>query len=361
MERRRVRKESQAEGVSAVSRQDPRRPLAELKGLAGLPKVDLGVRETPLEAKPTLARGLGLSGELLVKRDDLAGPGMGGNKARKLQYVVADALAAGADCLITVGAVQSNHARLTAVGGAMAGLEVHLVLVGDPEAMRGGNLFLDHLCGALTHFVADDSWEVLTAAADELAGELRSRGKRPYLIPLGASTPLGAVGYAEAYLEIARQLAAAGTSAHWLVNASGSGGTQAGLLAGRALVGAGPRIIGVDIGKGGDELRDTVASLASGCLELLGSAARVPQEDVVLVDGAGPGYGRVFDESRNALRAALATAGLLLDPVYTSKALAALGALIADGPIGHRDSVVFLHTGGVPALFAPAYEAALTS
>lgn len=334
--------------------------LPKLEGLAGLPKVDLGVRETPLEAKPALAHWLGLSGQLLVKRDDLAGPGMGGNKARKLQYVVADALKNGADCLVTVGAVQSNHARLTAVSGAMAGLEVFLVLNGDPQEMRGGNLVIDHLAGARTHFVTADTDEALAAASEEFTAELRSRGRHPCLIPLGASTPLGAVGYAEVYLEIVRQLAAAGTAADWLVHASGSGGTQGGLLAGRALAGKGPRIIGVDIDKGVADLPGTVASLAAGCLHLLSSNARVPADDVVLKNGAGPGYGIVFDENREALRAALTTAGLLLDPVYTSKALAALRDLVAGSVIPSTNSVVFVHTGGLPALFAPHYEAALT-
>jgi 1-aminocyclopropane-1-carboxylate deaminase/D-cysteine desulfhydrase-like pyridoxal-dependent ACC family enzyme len=354
-----------------VSNHDPRPSLPVSEGLGGLPKVDLGVSETPLEAKPALARWLGLAGTLLVKRDDLAGPAMGGNKARKLQYVIADALKQGADCLITVGAVQSNHARITAAGGAMAGLDVHLVLGGDPHEMRGGNLVLDALVGAHMHFVAHASWEALQAAAEELAADLWSRGRRPYLIPVGASTPLGAVGYAEAYLEIAHQLKAAGRSAEWLVNASGSGGTQAGLLAGRALAGSGPlagptlagsgpRVVGVDVDKGVDEdLGRAITALAAGCLELIGSSASVPAGDVVLVDGAGPGYGQVFEGNREALGAALKTAGLLLDPVYTSKALAALRELVAAGTIPSADTVIFLHTGGLPALFAPAYEAAL--
>jgi 1-aminocyclopropane-1-carboxylate deaminase/D-cysteine desulfhydrase-like pyridoxal-dependent ACC family enzyme len=344
-----------------VSDPHARLPLPASEGLGGLPKVDLGVGETPLEAKPALARWLGLSGELYVKRDDLAGPAMGGNKARKLQYVVADALRQGADCLITVGAVQSNHARITAAAGAMAGLDVHLVLDGDAQEMRGGNLVLDALAGAEAHFVAHGSWDVRQAAAEELAARLRSEGRRPYLIPVGASTPLGAVGYAEAYLEIVRQLRAAGTSAACMVSASGSGGTQGGLLAGRALAGGGPRVLGVDIDKGlDDDLGHAVASLAAGCLELVGSSATVAPGDVVLVDGAGPGYGQVFPGNREAIRAALRTAGLLLDPVYTSKAFAALRELVAAGTIPTADTVVFLHTGGLPALFAPAYERALT-
>ena len=337
----------------------PGEMLSRLEGLNGLAKLDFGADGTPLQAKPVLATALGLRGAFFVKRDDRAGPGMGGNKTRKLQYVVADALERGADCLITAGAVQSNHADLTAVCGGMAGFEVHLVLGGDPEEMRGGNLVIEQLVAAHPHFVAADDWELLVAESERIATELRGQGRRPYVIPVGASTPLGAVGYADAYLELLAQLDPAGVEADWLVTASGSGGTQAGLLAGRALAGRGPRVVGVDVAKGGGELRDTVADLAAACLHLLGSDARVPLEDVVLVDGAGPGYGRVFAASRDAVLTALRTEGLLLDPVYTSKAMAAVPGSIADGTIAADDAVVFLHTGGLAALFAPAYEAAL--
>ncbi len=332
---------------------------ARREGLAGLAKLDFGADGTPLQAKPALGAALGLSGPFFVKRDDRAGMGMGGNKTRKLQYVVADALEGGADVLITCGAVQSNHACLTAVCGAAAGLEVHLVLAGDPSQMRGGNLVVDGLAAARLHFVAGDAWDVLVAESERLAEDLRREGRRPYVIPVGASTPLGAVGYADAYLELLGQLDAAGVTADWLVTACGSGGTQAGLVAGRALAGRGPRVLGVDVSKGGGELRDVVAALAAGSLELLGSDAAVPPDDVVLVDGAGPGYGQVFPESREMVHSALRAAGLLLDPVYTSKAMAALPGLVGAGRIAAGDTVVFLHTGGLAALFAPAYEEAL--
>ena len=337
----------------------PGEMLSRLEGLNGLAKLDFGADGTPLQPKPVLATALGLRGALFVKRDDRAGPGMGGNKTRKLQYVVADALERGADCLITSGAAQSNHAALTAVCGGMAGLEVHLVLGGDPEEMRGGNLVIEQLVAAHPHFVAADDWELLVAESERIATELRGQGRRPYVIPVGASTPLGAVGYADAYLELLAQLDPAGVEADWLVTASGSGGTQAGLLAGRALAGRGPRVVGVDVAKGGGELRDTVADLAAACLDLLGSDARVPPEDVVLVDGAGPGYGRVFAASRDAVLTALRTEGLLLDPVYTSKAVAAIPGMIAHGLISAEETVLFVHTGGLAALFAPVYEEAL--
>jgi 1-aminocyclopropane-1-carboxylate deaminase/D-cysteine desulfhydrase-like pyridoxal-dependent ACC family enzyme len=333
--------------------------LRRLEGLGGLAKLDFGADGTALQAKPALGAALGLRGAFFVKRDDRAGPGLGGNKTRKLQYVLADALDRGADCLITSGAVQSNHCALTTVCGGMAGLEVHLVLGGDADEMRGGNLVIDHLAAAHLHVVAADEWDLLIAESERIAGELRAQGRAPYVIPVGASMPLGAAGYADAYLELLGQLDAAGVAADWLVAASGSGGTQAGLLAGRAMAGRGPRVIGVDVAKGGGELRDTVASLAAAALDLVGGDARVPLGDVVLVDGAGPGYGQVFAANREVIRTALHTEGLLLDPVYTSKAVAAIPGMIASGLIGADDTVVFLHTGGLGALFAPAYAEAL--
>jgi len=329
-----------------------------LEGLNGLAKVDFGADGTPLHEKPALAAALGVHA-LHVKRDDRAGPGMGGNKTRKLQYVLADALDHRADCVITPGAVQSNHAALTAICGGMAGLEAHLVLGGDAQEMRGGNLVVDRLAAAHLHFVAADEWGLLVAECERVAADLRGRGRRPYTIPVGASVPLGAVGYADAYLELLGQLDAAGIEADWLVTATGSGGTQAGLLAGRAMAGRGPRVLGVDVAKGGGELRDVVAELAAACLELLDEDARVPPEDVVLVDGAGPGYGRVFAANREAVLTALRAEGLLLDPVYTSKAVAAVPAMLGDGLIAADDTVVFLHTGGLGALFAPVYAEAL--
>ncbi|NLE23341.1 MAG: pyridoxal-phosphate dependent enzyme [Actinobacteria bacterium] len=324
-------------------------------GLGKQARVDLGALGTPLETEPELGRALGLRAPLLVKRDDLAGPGLGGNKVRKLQYVLAEALAGGADCVVTIGAVQSNHARLTAVCGCLTGLEAYLVLGGDPDRMWGGNLTLDLLAGAHLRCVAQDDWESLDRAAAQLVAELRGDGRKPYLIPMGASMPLGAVGYAEAYLELCEQLDAAGSTADWVVTASGSGGTQAGLLAGRAVAGRGPRVIGVDVAKGAGTLRERVASLAGDCLALLGREDRLQPEDVVLVDGAGPGYGQVSDAASAAISTALRTAGLVLDPVYTAKAVAALSDLVGAGTIAPDDTVVVLHTGGAPALFAPAY------
>lgn len=331
-------------------------------GLGGLPRLQLGVRPSRLEHHPELASALGADVDLWVKRDDLYGPGVGGNKIRKLEYVVADALARGCDTLVTTGAVQSNHARLTAVTGAVCGLDVHLVLDGDPVEKSGGNLVLDKLAGADLHFVETRTWDELNAATQAVAAELTAAGRRCCVIPVGASMPLGAVGYADAYLELLGQLDDEAVRADYVVHACGSGGTQGGLLAGRALAptAAGrPRVIGVDVAKSKGELGPVVAEIAAGCLGLVGADATVAESDVTLIDGTGPAYGVVTPEAADAITVALRASGILLDPVYAGKALGALPDLIEGGLVEAGATVVFLHTGGSPALFAPSYATAI--
>jgi 1-aminocyclopropane-1-carboxylate deaminase/D-cysteine desulfhydrase-like pyridoxal-dependent ACC family enzyme len=215
----------------------PRRPFAHLP--------------TSLQPAPKLAAALGLRRPLWLKRDDLTGPGLGGNKVRKLEYLLADAAAQRADCVVTVGAGQSNHARLTAILGGVAGLEVHLVLGGGSPVTWDGNLLLDRLAGATIHVVETEDWDRLAEARRELAEDLRRRSRHPYEVPMGGSTAVGAMGYVDGFLELLDQLDAAGLDAGGIVHASSTGGTQAGLLAGRALAGRGPRVFGVDVAKGG--------------------------------------------------------------------------------------------------------------
>lgn len=330
-------------------------PITAVEGLAGLERLRLAERPTTLQDAPALRRALGVDLRLLVKRDDLFGPGVGGNKVRKLEYAIAEALRQGCDTLVTSGAVQSNHARLTAVCGAMCGLQTHLVLDGDPREKPGGNLVLDGLASASLHFVRAKTWDVLMAAADDVADRLRRQGRRPFVIPVGASMPSGAVGYADAYVELVGQLEETGLRADAIVHASGSGGTQAGLLAGRTFLGRGPAVVGVDVAKGGTGLVSTILEVAEGCCRLLGAAPGPEPADVVLFDGAGPGYGVVTADGARALRVAFRSSGLLFDPVYTAKALAALSRLVDDGTLRPGATVVFLHTGGSPAVFSPTY------
>lgn len=323
-----------------------------------VPRTPLALLPTPLQDGTALAAAMGIDRPLLVKRDDLTGPGMGGNKVRKLEFLIADALERGADCLVTVGAAQSNSARLTAVAGAMVGLETHLVLSGLPDAWEG-NLVLDVAADAHIHRTAARDWRELADAAGRLTAELAARGRRPYAMPLGGSTGVGALGYVEAYGELLDQLDARGADADWIVHASSSGGTQAGLIAGRALRGRGPRVFGADVIKGGPDLRTTVGALAAEALHLVGSDAEVPPDAIRGADFTGPDYGAVTPESIDALRAGVRSIGVVPDPVYAAKALAAIPTLLADGELPGDGPIVFLLTGGQPALFAARYAAAV--
>jgi L-cysteate sulfo-lyase len=314
---------------------------------------------TPLQPVPRLARALGISAPLWVKRDDLCGPGGGGNKVRKLAYLLADAARQDATTLVTLGAAQSNHARLTAILGSIASFEVHLVLGATAGRAPTGNLLLDSLAGATIHPGDETEWSVLEQRWNDTCEELRALGRRVYAIPLGGSSVIGALGYARAYEELCRQLVDAGVDAGWIVHASSTGGTQAGLVAGHVAGGrTGPRILGVDVAKGTGGLPESVPALTRGVLEHLGADAQVAAADVVIRDFTGPRYGAVTEAAGTAIVTALRSEGLIVDPVYSSKALAAIAPLIAEGAVDGSAPIVFLHTGGVPALFSVDYAAA---
>ena len=314
----------------------------------------LVVAPTPLEPLDRLRSELGGGPRLWVKRDDLTGLALGGNKARKLEYLLADARAQRSDVLITVGAAQSNHARQTAAAAATAGLDAVLVLRVPPgssaEYRESGNVLLDRLLGArlvLVEETADDPHPE-RAAAEAVVAELREEGKRPYLIPSGGSTAIGALGYVESYAEIA----GAGIRFDDIVVATGSAGTQAGLVAGRALLGGDARIRGIAVSPDADELAEAVTEIANETLGLFGHG---PVERAS-VDGAyvGPAYGALTDGGLEAIRLFARAEGILLDPVYTGKAAAALIAGVRSGVFAEDSDVLFLHTGGAPALFAHA-------
>lgn len=326
---------------------------------------DLAVAPTPLQPLDRLRDKLGGGPRLWVKRDDLTGLALGGNKTRKLEYLLADARQHRADVLVTVGAGQSNHARQTAAAAAKAGLECVLVLRvpadATPEYRGSGNVLLDRALGAqvvLVEETADDAHPEI-AAADAVVAQLRQDGLRPYLIPTGGSTPVGALGYLESYAE----LADSGRTFDEIVFANGSGGTHAGLLAARELLpGAGrPRIHGVAVSPEVDALTDTVEWISR---EVLGFFGREPAESPWL-DAAhiGPGYGVLTEGGTEAIQLFARTEGILLDPVYTGKAAAALIAGVRSGAYSEDEDVLFLHTGGAPALFAhaPALTEAFSS
>lgn len=292
--------------------------------------VRLATWPTPLEPAPRLAAAIGLNPQdLWIKRDDLTGLAGGGNKARKLEWSLGAARTEGADTLVTTGAAQSNHARLTAAAGARAGFAVHLVLRGDDPGTLRGNLLLDALLGATVHWCGD---RPPADVAGEVVDMLRERGAVPYLVPFGGSDRLTVAGYRQAAAEIREAVPELST----VVTALGSGGTMAGLVAG---LGA-ERVLGVDVGA----LPDPAATAAS--------LADVPA-DTLRVDRSrvGAGYATFTDEARAAVELVARTEGIALDPVYTGRAAAGLAGAVADGHLRPGDRVVLLHSGGLPGLF----------
>ncbi len=320
---------------------------------AGRPRYRLATLPTPL----TLLQ-VG-DARVWIKRDDLSGPGMGGNKLRKLEFLLGDALARGADCLVTVGAAQSNHARLTAAAGAIAGLPTHLVLGGSPPDSPHGNQLLSELFGAQPHFPGTDDWDELEAAQDELVARLRGRGRNPYPMPIGGSTPIGAIGFALAYDELMDQCAGRGITPAAIVHATSSGGTHAGLLAGTAARRhdgrPAPELLAVSVAKTPDDLGRHAVDLARRLLESLGPSGVVVPESSVSVDGRwrGVAYADPTPEGDDAVVRAARSGAIVLDRVYTGKAFAGLLGNLAEGRWGPAPEVVFWHTGGQPAIFAP--------
>ena len=304
---------------------------------------------TPLEPANRLAAALGLaSGRLWLKREDLTGLATGGNKARKLELLVADAVATGSDTLVTAGGLQSNHARLTAAAAARMGLGCVLVFNADPplDAERHqGNQLLDDLFGADRRFLGPMGMADLNAAVERVADDLRSAGRRPYPIPLGGSNPLGASAYARAADETVAQL---GHDDVLVVTASASGGTQAGLA---ARLGH-ERVIGVDVGALGD-LAAIVRELTLKVAQL-GEVPAPKGEPRLVQDQVGDGYGAPTSTCREAIQLAARTEGVLLDPVYSGKAFAGLIGLLTTDL--RQKAVVFLVMGGVPALFVDRYR-----
>jgi D-cysteine desulfhydrase family pyridoxal phosphate-dependent enzyme len=314
-----------------------------------------GIYPTPFHRLDRFSRAIGR--DVWIKRDDLISVGVGGNKIRKLGYLVADALSHGADHLVSVGAEQSNHARCVAATAAIEGLGCDLVLGGDPDAPVVGNLLLDHMLGARIQFPGTDQWEELERVSLGVAEKLRVEGKRPYVMPIGGSTPIGALGFVDAYLELREQLRTTGVKPSSIVHATSSGGTQAGLAIGAHLLHDDVKILGIGVAKTAGHLHAEIAEITEGCLDVLGAADGLP--DVTVVPGyLGRAYAELTEGALDALRLLFRTEGILVDPVYTAKALHAVidapVSLLGEGPI------VFWHTGGMPAVFAPHFAPDLT-
>ena len=321
-----------------------------LAALMSMPSMPLAPHTTPVDDMTRLARELGpASPRLLIKRDDLLSFGCGGNKVRKLQLVLAEARARSADTLITCGGPQSNHARATAAAGAALGMRVLLVLNGTEQEVPTGNARLDRLFGAEIHFVAGRADRA--PAMERLAAEVRQQGGRPHVIPLGASTPLGAAGFARGVAEIAT----ATVKPDVIVHASSSAGTQAGLIAGCALLGLQSRIIGVSADEPADRLRTLVRELIEGMAAMLGAkSTTIGLDRPIEVDDAqvGDGYGVPTASSTEALELVARREGILLDPVYTAKAMAGLIARVRQGEFNEGQTILFWHTGGQVGYFA---------
>ena len=316
-----------------------------------IPRICFANLPTPIEFLPRLSAALG-GVRVLVKRDDQTGLAFGGNKTRKLEYVLAEALANGAKTLVTVGAAQSNHCRQTAAVAARYNLSCILVLSGTPPESPSGNLLLDELFGAeIVWCSAGERNEVLKSTFNQAWED----GRRPYLIPLGASNATGAVAYTAAFDEMIEQVGS--EPPDWIVVASSSGGTQAGLALGarhRAFHG---RVLGISVDHPAQELRETVAFLAREAADRIGWQEMLnPDEVMVNDDYLGKGYGVLGEIEREAVRLFARTEGLLLDPVYTGRAAAGLIDLTRKGFFHSGETILFWHTGGTPALFADGYR-----
>lgn len=321
-----------------------------------LPRYPLGFFPTPLMELPRLAKKLG-GPRIFMKRDDQSGLALGGNKTRKLEFLVGEAMTQGCDTLITGGAAQSNHCRQTAAAAAACGLSCHLALGGEAPSVPEGNLLLDELCGAVIHWTGDlRKGEKIP----EIAASLGSTGRKPYVVPYAGSNPTGAAGFVEAARELAQQFSQWGESITHIVFASSSGGTQAGLTVGRSLFDLDCQLIGIGIDKGaagGVPFAEHVARLANATAERLGVAFRFSAADVgVREDYVGQGYGVVGELERRAIRTVAQMEGILLDPVYTGRAMGGLFDLIERGELSQEHSVLFWHTGGTPALFPYARD-----
>ncbi len=320
--------------------------------LAKFPRVELATLPTALQPAPRFSEALGGKVNIWIKRDDNSGLTLGGNKARKLEFLLADALRQGCDTLITTGGPQSNHCRMTAGAAAKLGMQCHLVFKSTEFDLRQGNLLLDELLGAHLHWRNPEEIDDIAREMSKLANELQAQGRRPYIIPLGGSNSLGAMGYVYAVRELLQQADALGLQFSAFVHASGSGGTQAGLLAGTILNHLPTEVVGVSVSRTRENLEPIVTKISKLVLSLLDCQVDPTERVQVLDNFVGEGYGIPTPQSQEALELLARTEGLIIDPVYTAKAVAGLIHEVRAGRWPEGSNVLFWHTGGSPALFA---------
>ena len=323
--------------------------------LSKFPRVQLGHLPTPLEHLPRLGKHLG-GPDIWVKRDDCTGLATGGNKTRKLEFSMAEAIEQGADTIVTVGAVQSNHVRQTAAAACKLGLRCEVLLehrVKNPSVnyANSGNVLLDRVFGAnLREYPGGTDFDT---AMQDVAEEVQSNGGKPYLVPGGASNTVGALGYVNCAIELLEQADAIGLSIDHIVTATGSAGTQAGLVTGLKALQRDIPLLGIGVNAPQDAQEEKVYQLACATAEVIGKPGIIARDDVAAnCNYVGEGYGVPTDEMNEAVLLLARLEGLLFDPVYSGKALAGMIDLIRRGEFGDAENIVFLHTGGAVALFA---------
>ena len=316
-----------------------------------LNKLSLGQLPTPVHALEKLSKHFDNGPNIYIKRDDLTGLALGGNKVRKLEYIMQDALKQGCDTIITAGAAQSNHCRQTAAASAQQGLECHLVLGGEEPEISSGNLLLDKLFGAHIHWAGENR---KGEDIPKIQEALEKKGKNPYQVSYGGSNHFGVCGFVNAMFELEEQLKQQSIS--HIVFGSSSGGTQAGMMIGKALLNQSYELIGINIDKDetfGIPFKDFVLNLANQANDFLETGQQTNVDDLILNDDyVGEGYGVVGQAEEEAIALTAQLEGILLDPVYTGRAMAGLIGMIRKGQLTADDNVLFWHTGGAPALFA---------
>jgi 1-aminocyclopropane-1-carboxylate deaminase/D-cysteine desulfhydrase-like pyridoxal-dependent ACC family enzyme len=330
---------------------DPRRTLNEL------PSAGLGHWPTPFHRLHRLSNDLEI--DLWIKRDDIQGAALAGNKLRKFDLVIGQALADGRNLLVTTGASQSNSARTGAAAAAALGMRSVLLLTGEAPAEPTANLLIDKIVGAETRYAGDVGWDYLNAGVSDIVSEFHRKGYKPFAAPVGCSSPLGSLGFARAFLELDQQLTEAGIEPTAIVHTSTSGGTHAGLLVGRQLSGRDIRIIGVDVGGIHGDPAQSLLDLAKHSADRINAELELGRSDVeITTDQLGTGYAVPSEAGNDAISLLARSEAVLLDPVYSGKGFAGCVDLIRSGQL--RGPVVFWHTGGYHALFHPPFVAGLT-
>lgn len=326
--------------------------------LAKFPRKRYTEGQTPIEKLENFSKALG-GPTIYIKRDDLLGLTSGGNKTRKLEFLMADAIAKGADTILTCGAVQSNHCRLTLAAAVKEGLKCQMILEervpGSYKPEGSGNNFLFNLLGVEATYVVSGGTNMMEEL-EKLAAKLEAEGRKPYIVPGGGSNPIGSTGYVACAEEIMTQLFEKGINIDHMVIPSGSAGTHAGIVAGMVGVNGNIPVTGVSVNRNKELQTNAVWNLAKATAERVGVAAEITKDMIQVTDEyVGPGYSLPSDEMIEAVQLLARTEGILLDPVYTGKVMAGLIGMVRQGKFKKEDNVLFLHTGGSPALYA--YEA----